>query len=87
MGIGKLAGVVMTAVLNLVLFLLSPIMGAVALPFSIGISVTLMKGMVKIAGALYVLMFGVLFTLLSPVIGIVTLVFWGAASLRIIMTR
>jgi len=87
MAVGRLAGVGMTAVINLALFLLSPIMGAVALPFSIGIAATLLKGMVKIAGALYVLMFGALLFFISPIIGIVALGFGGAAAIRIIVRR
>jgi hypothetical protein len=87
MAVGRLAGVGMTGVINAALFLLSPIMGAVALPFSIGIAVTMLKGMVKIAGALYVLMFGVLFFFISPIVGLVALGFGGAAAIRIIVRR
>lgn len=77
----------MTAVLNLAVFLLSPTMGAVALPFSVGIAATLLNGMVKIAGALYVFLFGVLFLFISPIVGLVALGFGGAAAVRIIVRR
>lgn len=77
----------MTAVLNLVLFLLNPLIGAVALPFTVGIATTMLKGMVKIAGALYVLLFGVLLFFISPIVGIVALGFGGAAAIRIIVRR
>ena len=87
MTVGRLAGVGVTAVLNLVMFFLSPFLGAVALPFSIGIAVTMLSGMVKIAGALYVLMFGVLLFFMSPIIGIIVLAFGGTAAFRIIVSR
>ena len=87
MGIGKLAGVALAAVLNLVMFFLHPYLGAIGLPFAIGVSVTLMKDMTKIAGGLYVLMFGFLIAGINLIAGAIALFFGGAAAIRLIIAR
>lgn len=87
MAVGKLAGVAVAGVLNVVMFLLHPYLGAVGLPFFIGISITLLKGMTKIAGALYVFMFGFLIAGINLIAGAVALFFGGATAFRIILTR
>lgn len=87
MGIGKLAGILLAAVLNVVMFLLHPYLGAIGLPFAIGIAATLLKDMTKVAGGLYVLMFGFLIAGINLIAGAVALFFGGATAIRIIIAR
>lgn len=87
MVVAKLAGVGFAGVLNVLMFLIHPFLGAIGLPFLIGISVTLLKGMTKIAGALYVFMFGFLIAGINLIAGAVALFFGGATAFRIIVAR
>ncbi len=87
MGIGKLAGIGIAAVVNIVMFLIHPMIGAIGLPFFLGIAATLLKDMVKVAAALYVFMFAFLIAGINLIAGAVALFFGGAAALRLILIR
>jgi|GEM_PF-5921647 hypothetical protein len=87
MGIGKFAGIGLAAVLNVVMFLLHPYLGAVGLPFAIGVAITLLKDMTKVAGGLYLFMFGFLIAGINLIAGVVALFFGGAAAIRLILIR
>ena len=87
MSIGKIGGVAVAAALNIVMFILSPILGAIGLPFTIGIAITLLKDMTKIAGALYLFMLAFLISGISIMAGLIALFFGGAAAIRLIIKR